>query len=61
MRGRVKTEVHAHAQSRAFIENTRHTGNRSLTVAALIGVAASSIRAATVRERLHDGLRDLCH
>jgi gluconolactonase len=37
----------------AFLGNRRYTRNRSLTVAARIGVAPSPVRAATVRERLY--------
>ena len=49
--GPKKSELRSDAQGGAFLENGRSPGDRSLTVAALIGVAVKSIGAATVRER----------
>src|ERR1017187_9417 len=47
------------AQGGAFLENRRSLADRSLTVAALIGVAVTSIGAATVRERFLEQLMPL--
>jgi hypothetical protein len=49
------SELRSDAQGGAFLENGRSPGERSLTVAALIGVAVTSIGAATVRERVLGG------
>jgi hypothetical protein len=42
------SELRSDAQGEAFLENRRSPGDRSLTVAALIGVAVTSIGALTV-------------